>query len=185
LEEYSPYVNWPLRQLNIFYSITPPREEVEISKVETSTLSPGKSGNLSVTATNLGRVPLNVTLTVGLPSGWDVEPESIILRFNPLEEKVLSFIVLPPENATLGVYTATLKLTYNGETATKDVSMFVREPSPEESPIMLWILSVLLIIILILIFYLGRRIYKKRRKVYREEVVSTVRRLEEEIMKGK
>jgi NPCBM-associated, NEW3 domain of alpha-galactosidase len=156
LEEYSAYVNWPLRQLNIFYSITPPRPEVEISNVETSTLYPGKRGNFSVTVSNTGRAPLNGILSVELLLGWGVGPENITLHLNPSEERVLSFTVYPPESATLGVYTTSLKMTYNGGTAAKDVILFVKEPPPWESPIMLWIISLLLIIILTLT-YLRRK----------------------------
>ncbi|RMF90992.1 MAG: hypothetical protein D6733_02505 [Methanobacteriota archaeon] len=184
LNEYTPYVNWPLRQLNIFYTITRPREDVEISKAEASTLSPGESGTLSVTVSNKGAASVNTTLLVEPPTGWAVEPEKVIYVFAPSSKEVFNFTITPPEETTLGVYGATLRLSYQDTAVTKDLSLFVREP-PAESPLMLWLLWLLLVALLAVIAYYGRRIYRGRKKkvMYREELVSAVHRLQDEIFK--
>jgi hypothetical protein len=181
LEEYTSYVNWPLKQFNIFYDIILPKKEIVISNIETTTFSPGQAGSILVTVANTEKVPINVTMTLGRPSGWKADPEGLELNFFPLEEKVLNITLVPPKDAVLGVYTITLKMDYVGKTTTKDLSVFVREP-----PLKLdWVWKVLYVALLILLIYIGRRVYKRRKKVYREDVISTVHRLEEEMIKGR
>lgn len=186
LEEYSTFVNWPLRQINVLYDISPPEEVVEISRVEVSTLLPGGSGNISVKLVNRAVVPIITNLTVELPSGWEIEPTVMSLDLAPESESILNFSVTAPVLATLGVYSATFRLRYNDKETSKDVSLFVGEPSSDEFPFEILVLGAVLVLTLIGIYSLGRRIYKGRRKknVYREDVVSTVHRLKDEMMKG-
>jgi hypothetical protein len=154
LEEYATYVNWPVRQINILYEISSAREMVEIVKVEAPTLSPGKSGNFSLTISNNADIPLDISFTLGLPSGWKTEPEVITQRFTPSSQGVLNFTITPPESTTVGIYTATLKLSYNDKVVTKDVSLFVNEPLEKEFPLAKWILGALIVIAILLVIIL-------------------------------
>jgi len=182
--EFEPYVNWPLRQVNIFYEISPPAEGIEISSIETSSLYPGSPGELGVRLENKGVVPLNATLFVSPPAGWEAEPESYALTLAPSSAEALNFTITPADDVSLGVYTVMLRLEYEGVAETRAVSMFVgRREEGLEIPLVALLIALLLL--LFMIGYLVRRIYRRRRKVYREDVVSTVDRLREEIMGGR
>ncbi|GBE17598.1 NPCBM-associated, NEW3 domain of alpha-galactosidase [archaeon BMS3Abin16] len=185
-EEYSTFVDWPLRQMNILYDISPPEEIVEISRVQALTLLPGDTGNLSITLFNRAIVPISTGLVVDPPTGWRIDPANLSMVLGPESESTLNFTVTAPVRATLGVYTATFRLVYNDREAVKDVSLFVGAPSSDEFPLVIFVLGAVLVLTFIGIYSLGRRIYKGRRKktVYREDVVSTVQRIKDEMMKG-
>ena len=186
LEEHSTFVDWPLKQINILYDISPPTQEVEISHVEAETLYAGETGNITVTLVNQAVVPIVTSLSVDLPFGWEIIPSNITVDLAPESEETLTFTATAPGLATIGVYTATFKLSYNERRVTKDVSLFVGDTGSGGFPFAILILGAVLVLTLLAIYGLIRRIYKGRRKkkVYREDVVSTVQMMKDEMMKG-
>ncbi len=179
LQEYSPYVNWPIKQINILYDITSPKDDLEISRAEIKTLSPGKKEKLKVTISNTGVIPVNFSISAAPPAGWKIDPEFIAERIAPSSETTIDFEVSAPDEAGFGIYTVAIRLSYNGRTLNKDVVIFVGEPSFE---LPTWAIASLVLALLVGAGILARREYLKRREIYREEDISTIHKLEEEIM---
>lgn len=185
LEEYSPYVYWPVGQVNIFYTLKKPlAEPIGIEKMSAPTLGPGKAGEISVTLMNFETAPIKMSAIFELPAGWKVEPDRIYDTIPPRTGITFVFTVTPSPDTVLGTYITTFRVFYDSQESSKDGTLFVTQTVWEEilrypgallkrSPKLL----VIILAILSALFY----IRKKRRKRYKREAVSAIRGIRERI----
>ncbi|MEM3207585.1 MAG: PGF-pre-PGF domain-containing protein [Halobacteria archaeon] len=97
LSEYGPYVYFPVRQVNLFATVTPLRLDVRPPVVPP--LTPGLPAQVRLAVENREAFPVEVTARVELPPGWRVEPETLADLLSP-GTGGLSFTLVPPADAT-------------------------------------------------------------------------------------
>jgi hypothetical protein len=157
LEEYTPYVYWPVKQITVIY-----RKGVPVLKVEprAEALYPGEWGKFSLLITNTAVSPLNISAILTPPHGWEIKPPEVkkILLPEKMEEFVYS--ILPPGDAVVGTYTILLELSYDGEVESIIVGIMVQEFVGIPSHL-LFLLFLLLLLGISFVLVLGRRQVKK------------------------
>jgi len=129
LDEYAPYVYWPIGQVNVFYikkkDLAVP---LRVQEISIPTLIPGRVGNVSVNVMNFEAVPLTVTAKFELPEGWSLYPSKITTTLPPRTRSILNFAVIPHPDASPGTYTVTFKMFYGTEEIERGSIAFIRRP---------------------------------------------------------
>lgn len=186
LDEYDLLVNWPIKQINTLYEIKEPKESLEIMKVESATLLPGEKGYVNLTLTNNGEVPVSFELSPLLPDGWLHDPSFYHGLLSPGENSIFTFEVTPSESADYGVYAAEFRVDFGDKTIKRDATILIREAQNRDLPYE-WFLYLLGLSASAVIIVVGARRFSRgrKKKVYREDLVSTVQSLHEEIVNGK
>ncbi|MEE8403038.1 MAG: NEW3 domain-containing protein, partial [Candidatus Hydrothermarchaeaceae archaeon] len=190
LDEYSPYVYWPVGQVNMFYTTKKAlAEPIRIQEMSAPTLSPGKAGDVSVTLMNFETGPVDMSARFELPGGWQVEPDRITDVFPPRTEITFVFSVTPPPDTEPGTYIVTFRIFYNdGRESSKDGTLFVTqtlwgEISGYPGALLKRSLGLFVGAIAIIFAVLAALLYlkRKRKKRYKREAVSAVRSIKEKI----
>jgi len=192
VDEYEPYVYWPVEQVNIMMPGVP--EKLKITEVFIPTLTTGTENEASFLLTNTYPMALDVKLEFGIPYGWKTDPEEITIDIGPHSSTNVSFLIIPWESAKKGTYTMTIKNTFNFGTTTKEIPVIVEDIGAGfagcESGIgftcitgltvmaMPWVGGILSLVVL---FYAGRCIYKRKSvvNVLREDRRETLDRIRE------
>ncbi len=152
LDEYSPYVYWPLRQINVIYEAPPP-DLIKISEISAPTLYPGRTEKVSINLMNLDRTPFDITARLETPANWKVTPDDIVTTLSPRGSSTLMFYITPPSYIEAGTYTISAEVLYDGRTLTKDATVIVQ---PAWAPPLRYILLGLIIILIIAIIAIAK-----------------------------
>jgi hypothetical protein len=172
LDEYSPYVYWPFKQVNIFY--IKPEKMLEVSYISPS-MVPGEIGKVLVTITNLDIKPVNIVARIEPLPDWTVSPEEITTTLPAGSSSTLIFSVTSPSTARAANYYLVLRLTYDNKEIVDRISILVQSPLPLSLHTILSLITVIAII--------GAVSYVKWRagKIYRVETVRMLKRIKQEI----
>jgi len=120
IDEYEPYVYWPIEQVNILFEQG--ADKIQISNIYQSIVEPGSPDNyIAFDIGNVFTAPLNVTISLWLPSGWDSTPEKTILDIPSYSQTRVSMKVHVPKTTSDGVYYGGLLVTYENATTTKEL----------------------------------------------------------------
>jgi len=123
LGEYSPYVYWPVSQMNVIYKKPP--ELIKILGMSTPYLTAGKTGEVSVTLTNQDTKPADIVAKLELPANWGITPDKIVTTLPPMESNTLIFFVTPPVYTASGTHTITLRASYDARELVRDSTVLV------------------------------------------------------------
>jgi hypothetical protein len=176
-ERYSPYIYWPLRQINLFYSTIRGIDLLQFSGALAAYARPGEEAEVKLRVINPSLEALNLTFKIVAPPGWEVSPGEITRLLLPGYMQELVFIVTPPRDALPGSYTLTATVASEDGEVSQPLTLILLE---EERRINLrrFLAPALGIAALILIAYAALTKYRKR-KVYRRDVVEAVERIKE------
>lgn len=147
LDEYSPYVYWPLRQINVIYEAPPP-DLIKISEISAPTLYPGRTEKVSINLMNLDRTPFDVTARLETPANWKVTPDEVVTTLPPRGSSTVLFFVTPPSYIEPGTYTISSKILYDGRTLTKDATVIVQPTWMPPLPYLIGLIIIVVVIIL-------------------------------------
>lgn len=147
LDEYSPYVYWPLRQINVIYEAPPP-DLIKISEISAPTLYPGQTEKVSINLMNLDKTPFDITARLETPANWKVTPDEIVTTLSPRGSSTLMFFITPPSYIEPGTYTISSKILYDGRMLTKDVTVIVQ---PAWAPPLGYLIGLIIIVVVIIL----------------------------------
>ncbi|WP_456475115.1 NEW3 domain-containing protein [Candidatus Pyrohabitans sp.] len=174
-ESYSPYIYWPLGQVNIFYNPVKGIDLLQFSGALAEYATLGEEVEVRLRVINPSQGALNLTFRVAAPSGWRVNPEEITRVILPGYGQELVFSVTPPEDATPGSYT--LIATIKGEDGEVSQPLtIVLQEATRKPDFRKFLIPALGAGALLLLVYGGMLIYRKR-QIYRREVVEAVERI--------
>lgn len=97
LTEVRPYVYFPVKQVNVFTSVTPLRLDVKTPAV--APFTPGTRAEVRLPLENGEAFPLEVSARLETPAGWSVEPAALVQILQPGAAGLL-FAVRPPGDAS-------------------------------------------------------------------------------------
>jgi hypothetical protein len=163
LDEFTPYIYWPLRQLNIISPVAP--SSLKLTGFTLPYFTAGTSSAISFKVKNMDTAQHNFTLEMELPVGWKMEPEMIKETIGPGEEKEFKMIVTPAADATAGRYMARTAFGWDG---TYVVREYVAEVSAFEAP---WLIIGMAVSILAVGVYYYYHTAGRGRAVARDEYV--------------
>lgn len=111
LPEWSPYVNFPVKQLTATFEEGGPGLKVEASA---EPMVPGRTGRLRLSLENAGAALLEVRGRLDVPPGWGASPGEFSAVVDRGARREVSFSVSVPADAPSGTQTLTLTLTSDG-----------------------------------------------------------------------
>jgi hypothetical protein len=129
LEEYTPYIYWPLRQLDVISPTAP--STLKLTGFTLPYFTPGTSSAISFKVKNMDTAQHNFTLEMELPVDWKMEPEMIKETIGPGGEREFKMIVTPAADAKAGRYMVRTAFGWDG---TYVVREYVAEVSAFEAP---------------------------------------------------
>jgi parallel beta-helix repeat protein len=100
LDEFTPYIYWPLRQLNVISPTAP--STMKLTGFALPYFTPGTASTLTFKVKNTDTVAHNFTFEMELPIGWKMQPESIKHPMGPGGEEEFKITVIPPMDAAVG-----------------------------------------------------------------------------------
>jgi hypothetical protein len=172
---YSPYIYWPLRQVNVFYTSVSGIELLQFSGALAAYAVPGKESEVKLRITNPTLEAMNITLRLVAPPGWEVSPQEITRLLFPGYAQEMVFTVKPPREASPGSYT--LIATVAGENGEVSQPLtLVLQQEKKKLNLKKFLIPVASLVAVILLVYAAIFIYRKKR-VYRREVVEAVGRI--------
>jgi len=177
LDEYSPYVYWPLRQINVIYEAPPP-DLIKISEISAPTLYPGRTEKVSINLMNLDRTPFDITARLETPANWKATPDDIVTTLPPRGSSTLMFYITPPSYIEPGTYTISAEVLYDGRTLTKDATVIVQ---PAWAPPLRYILLGLIIILIIAIIAITKMHRERRWDGFRGSRINLLNQIKQEI----
>jgi len=155
LDEYSPYVYWPLRQINVIYEAPPP-DLIKISEISAPTLYPGRTAKVSVNLMNLDKTPFDITARLETPVNWKVTPDEVVTTLPPRGSSTVLFFVTPPSYIEPGTYTISSEVIYDGRALTKDTTVVVQPAWAPPLPYLIGLIIILVAVIILLKTQRGR-----------------------------
>ncbi|MBI5253551.1 MAG: hypothetical protein HY930_04030, partial [Euryarchaeota archaeon] len=184
LDEYSPYVYWPVGQVNIFYvkkkDLAVP---LRVQEINIPTLIPGRAGNISVNLMNFETMPLTITAKFELPAGWSLYPEEITTSLPPRTLSTLNFAVTPSSDTAPGAYTIAFRIFYGTQEIERGSIVFVQQPLLR-APFGYIRRNLLVFAVLIFAALLASVYRRRKRKRYRVEAVSRVREMRAKMLQA-
>jgi hypothetical protein len=97
-------------------------DKIQISNIYQSIVEPGSSENyIAFDVGNIFTVPLNVSISLWLPSGWESTPEKAVLEIPSYSQTRVSMKVHVPKTTPDGVYYGGLLINYENSTTTKEL----------------------------------------------------------------
>ncbi len=176
-DRYSPYIYWPLRQINLFYRTLRGIDMLQFSGAAAAYARPGEVAEVKLRVINPSLEALNLTFKIVAPPGWEVSPEEITGLLLPGYMQELVFRVTPPRDALPGSYTLTATVSSEDGEVSQPLTLILLE---EERKINLrrFLAPALGILALLLLAYAAATRYRKR-EIYRREVVEAVERIRE------
>ncbi|MFH1622952.1 MAG: NEW3 domain-containing protein [Candidatus Aenigmatarchaeota archaeon] len=100
LDEFAPYIYWPLRQLNVIAATAP--STMKLTGFAVPYFTPGLSSDIRFKVRNTDAVPHDFTFGMELPAGWKMNPEGIKETLAAGEEKEFRVSVTPAADAKAG-----------------------------------------------------------------------------------
>ncbi len=187
IDEYEPYVYWPIEQVNILFEKG--SDKIQISNIYQSIVEPGASENyIAFDVGNIFTAPLNVSISLWLPSGWESTPEKTVLDIPSYSQTRVSMKVHVPKETPDGVYYGGLLVTYENATTTKELVFRISAVSKlvdlaafigffaDNTFIVLLITAVSIIIVV-------RTVRTRRRYEYKEDVSSTLAEIKDTVFR--
>ncbi|NOZ59209.1 MAG: hypothetical protein GXO66_06510 [Euryarchaeota archaeon] len=176
-ERYSPYIYWPLRQINLFYAAIRGIDLLQFSSATAAYARPGEAAEVTLRVVNPSLEALNLSFRIVAPPGWSVTPQEVSRLLMPGYVQELVFTVRAPEDATPGSYTLTAVVAGAGGELSQPLTLILLE---EERRVNLRRVAGIGAgaLALLLVAYVALTRYRKR-EVYRHEVVEAVGRIRE------
>ena len=149
LEEFTPYIYWPLRELNL--ARTKPVSNLEIVDLKIPNLIAGRSSIATLTIRNLDNNTHAFGFDLKLPSDWKTEPKNITEVIKGMEKRDFMLSIIVPDKTSPGYYVA------RGEFLWDD-GMIIKEYRVEVVSFNYWnawilIFASIIIIVAVVIFY--------------------------------
>jgi len=126
LDEFTQYVYWPLRQMNV---LAPSLKNFKIVSFEMPLFHPGETSTVHFVIKNLDVAPHNFTFSMEAASDWEVEPKMIKETILAEEEREFDISVAVPENAQVGNYMAKAVFGWDDGIVVKEYVALVQTPS--------------------------------------------------------
>jgi hypothetical protein len=179
IDQYEPYVYWPIEQVHILYEKGV--DKIQIANIYQSILVPGAGNDyLTFDIGNIYTQPLNVTVTVWLPSGWKATPDNATLDIPAFQQTNVRIGIYAPPDVNYGAYYGGLYITYENTTISKELVFRIQEVNG-----LGWFFSIIaalfdngillfLLIIAATIVILRRRRHAEGGYEYKEDVYSTL-----------
>ncbi|MBI4362895.1 MAG: hypothetical protein HY558_06945 [Euryarchaeota archaeon] len=117
LGEYTPYVYFPLKALNVYYTYEPPKLRVE--KTQVGPLTPGIPGEAVIELQNLDTRSVELLAGLEAPLRWRVEPLEV-RREVPPGQQTFRFALTAPPDSPPGPQVVTFRLSYAAEDLSLD-----------------------------------------------------------------
>jgi|GEM_PF-3321760 len=159
LKEYSLYVYWPVRQMNIFnyYESTDdePVEKIRITDISSPSFLPGKPGEVFFRVTNFDKDPVDINVNLELPAYWTAEPSEVTRSIPPRGTIMQSIQVTPHSSTSPGTYLTNIWVSYDDVEMMEGITLLVDSQTSLQRlnlPIMAFV-AVFLLLILFLIFF--------------------------------
>ncbi len=102
LDEFTQYVYWPLKQLNLVSASVP--KNFRLVNFNMPRFYPGKTSTIYFIVQNPDTVPHNFTFSMEVPPSWRIEPSSIEETIEAGEERELHVQVSVPPEESAGKY---------------------------------------------------------------------------------
>jgi hypothetical protein len=132
LEEFTPYIYWPLRQLDVISPTAPSTLKLTGFTLPYFTL--GTSSAISFKVKNMDSVPHNFTFSMELPEGWSMEPESVKETLSPGQEREFKLTITPAADAKAGRYMVRTAFGWDGTYVIKE---YVADVTTFEMPLII------------------------------------------------
>lgn len=172
LPDYTSYAYWPVKQLTVVYE----RAEVFFKVVDlvTPTLMIGENGTVKVSLLNMNTHPMNVVVSLDLPTGWVCSPEQLSTELNPRDAAEFSFSITCPLGIDSGLYLGELHATYGGGEFTQGLTFNVTQPSVQFRDYVPYLAALGCAVAIAVI------VVKWPRRPYRKRVVELLKRIKRE-----
>lgn len=176
-ERYSPYIYWPFRQINLFYTALRGIDLLQFSSATAAYAKPGEVAEVTLKVVNPSLEALNLSFRIIAPPGWEVSPGEITGLLLPGYVQELVFRVTPPEDALPGSYTLRAVVASEEGELSQPLTLIILE---EERRINLrrFATPALAVAALLALAYAAITRYRRRER-YRREVVEAVERIRE------
>jgi|GEM_PF-3532782 hypothetical protein len=178
-ERYSPYIYWPLRQINLFYKTIRGIDMLQFSGALAAYAVPGEEAEVRLRIINPSIEALNLTFKIVAPPGWKVNPGEITRLLLPGYVQELVFRVTPPRDASPGSYTLIATVTSEDDEVSQPLTLILQEKPRKINP-RKFLVPALSFAAMILLVYAAMLKYRKR-EVYRRDVVEAVGRIKKSI----
>jgi hypothetical protein len=122
LDEYHPYIYWPVEQQTILER----GPDLRIFREEIPPLTPGEGTVIAFNLIATLPKPEDAVISLDVPPDWKVEPSQISMRIQSGTPYVLNFTVTPAADANPGAHASVLKIFIQDRTYAKEVSLPVR-----------------------------------------------------------
>jgi len=172
---YSPYIYWPLRQVNVFYTSVGGIELLQFSGALATYAVPGKVSEVKLKITNPTLEAMNITLRLLAPSGWEVSPQEITKLLLPGYSQEMVFTVKPPLEASPGSYTLIATVVGENGEVSQPLTLVLQQENKKLN-LRKFLIPLASLLTVSLLVYAAIFIYRKKR-VYRREVVEAVGRI--------
>ncbi len=176
-DRYSPYIYWPLRQINLFYTAVRGLDLLQFSGATATYARPGETAEVRFSVVNPSLEALNLSFRVAAPPGWAVSPEAVVRLLPPGYLQELVFRVTPPAEAVPGSYTLTAIVSGDDGELSQPLTLILLEEE-RRTELRRFLSPALVLGTVLLLAYLAVSRYRKR-QVYRREVVEAVGRIRE------
>ena len=173
--EYSPYIYWPIRQLNVFYTSTSGVELLQFPGALAMYAVPGRESEVKLRIINPTLEAMNVTIRLLAPPGWEVSPLETASLLLPGYTREIVFKVKPPREASPGSYTLTATVSGEGGELSHPLTLVLQQEKKKLN-FKKFLIPILALSAVSLLVYAAIFIYRKKR-VYRREVVEAVGRI--------
>jgi len=171
LEEFTSYIYWPFREINLVKSN--PVSGLEIIGLKIPMLYSGTSSIATLTIRNLDKSSHNFGFELKIPSDWKSEPKNISAIINGGETRQFGFSIILPEKTIPGYYAVRGEFLWDDSVTVKEYGVEVAQISYQ-----LLGISFFMIFVAILTVYIYFKI--KQRKI-REQLLTNLRGIREKI----
>ena len=159
LKEYSLYVYWPVRQMNVFnyYESTgdEPVEKIRITDISSPSFLPGKPGEIFFRVTNFDKDPIDININLELPAYWTAEPSELTRSIPPRGTITQSIQVTPHSSTSPGTYLANIWISYDDVEVMEGITLFVDSQTSLQRlnlPVLAFVVAFLLVIHFLIYF---------------------------------
>jgi len=118
LDEYTPYLYWPVRQLDVVSATAP--STMKITGFTVPYFTPGSASDVSFTVQNLDSASHNFTFSMELPDGWTMAPESAEKTLASGQEEQFRFEINAPAGTQAGNYMVRAVFGWDGTYVVKE-----------------------------------------------------------------
>ena len=166
LAEFTQYIYWPLRQLNIISPAAP--ENFKLIDFNIPVLTPGYTSTLIFTIENPDTISHNFTFSMEVPLGWAIDPSLIEKAIASGEQRVFNVELAIPENAKTGRYIVRAIFGWDDNYVIKE---YVADVRPPLLPVIFVYLFVAICLIAV-VYSILKIIERRRRFMLRKKLIT-------------